>query len=232
MSILPKTPTAPKTELSDFNWIIYGDPKVGKTTLASSFPGVLFLATEDGQGAHGCYRVPVTSWPLFLKSCNEIAAADHKFKTIAVDTIDNLWDLCSEFVCKKLDIDHESEVEWGKAYKMVKGEFFRALTKLSLLPYGLVMISHATEIEVKTRTKKYTKTVPTFNRPDQSRLTGMADFILFCDFGTEGQRVIHTKPNESYIAGDRTGRLPDPMPMSYKALISSFNAAINPKEAK
>ena len=230
MGILPTEMSKPKSELSDFNWIVYGDPKVGKTTLASGFPGVLFLATEDGQGAHGCYRIPIASWSKFLAACNEIATTEHKFETIAIDTIDNLWDLCSDFMCRKLEIDHESELEWGKAYKMVKGEFFRALTKLSLLPFGLVMVSHATEMEVKTRTKKYTKTVLTFSRPDQSRLTGMADFILYCDFGEDGKRVIHTKPNESYIAGDRTGRLPDPMPMSFKALDQAFIAAINPKE--
>ena len=230
MGILPTEMSKPKAALSDFNWIIYGDPKVGKTTLASGFPDVLFLATEDGQGAKSCYRVPIASWSKFLAACNEIASTEHKFKTIAIDTIDNLWDLCSEHMCRKLEIDHESELEWGKAYKMVKGEFFRALTRLSLLPFGLVLISHATEIEVKTRTKKYTKSVLTFSRPDQSRLTGMADFILFCDFGDDGKRVIHTKPNESYIAGDRTGRLPDPMPMSFKALDQAFIAAINTKE--
>jgi len=236
MTILPTKKSEPKTGMDQFNWIVYGPPKIGKTTLAAQFPGVLFLATEDGQGSHGCYRVAVDSWEKFLAACKELATTKHDFKTLVVDTVDNLWELCSAYICAKRGIEHESELEYGKGFQLVQTEFFRAVTKLSLLPFGLVLISHSVEVEIETRTKKYTKSVPSFKRKQQSRLLGMADFILYCDFasvkGEDGQttyqRVIRTKSAEAYTAGDRTGRMPDPIALSFKALNEAFGAAIKP----
>jgi DNA polymerase III delta prime subunit len=234
MSILPTKKSKPKSGMDEFNWIIYGPPKIGKTTLATHFPGALFLATEDGQGAHGCYRVPIASWASFLDACKELAAGKHEFKTIIVDTVDNLWELCSAFICAKRGIEHESELEYGKGFQLVQTEFFRVLTRLSMLPFGLVLISHSVEVEIETRVKKYTKSIPSFKRKQQSRLLGMADFILYCDFAsvkagdgqTTYQRVIRTKAAEAYTAGDRTGKMPDPLPLSFAKLNEAFTAAI------
>ena len=234
MSILPTKKSKPKSGMDEFNWIIYGPPKIGKTTLATHFPGALFLATEDGQGAHGCYRVPIASWASFLDACKELAAGKHEFKTIIVDTVDNLWELCSAFICAKRGIEHESELEYGKGFQLVQTEFFRVLTGLSMLPFGLVLISHSVEVEIETRVKKYTKSIPSFKRKQQSRLLGMADFILYCDFAsvkagdgqTTYQRVIRTKAAEAYTAGDRTGKMPDPLPLSFAKLNEAFTAAI------
>ena len=240
MSLLPTEPTKPKTALSDFNWIIYGAPGIGKTTLANDFPGALFLATEDGQGAHGCYRVAVDSWEKFLGACRELAQGKHSFATIIVDTVDNLWSLCATYVCAKRGIEHESELEWGKGFELVRTEFFRALTKLSFLPHGLVMISHAQDTDVETRTRKFTKTVPSFKLREQPRLLGMVDFIFYCDHDATKdatgkptyQRVIRTKAAEAYVAKDRTGRLPDPMPLGFDHLSKAFDEAVKTKTNK
>jgi len=233
MALLPTEPTKPKTDLSDFNFIIYGPPKIGKTTLASDFPGAVFLATEDGQNALECYRVPVDSWPGFLDACSELMAGKHPFKTIVVDTVDNLWGLCQRFICEKRGIEHESELAYGLGSELIRAEFFRALTKLSMLPYGLVLISHAVSREVTTRTGKYDRVIPSFKQREQGRLLGSADFILYCSFNVvadeDGQpqshRVIRTKTSEAYIAGDRTGRLPDPLPLDFSAFKKEFDKA-------
>jgi len=233
MALLPTEPTKPKTDLSAFNFIIYGPPKIGKTTLASHFPGAVFLATEDGQNALDCYRVGVDSWQRFLDACAELMEGGHKFQTIIVDTVDNLWGLCQRFVCDKRGIEHESELAYGLGSELIRAEFFRALTKLSMLPYGLVLISHSVSREVTTRTGKYDRVIPSFKQREQGRLLGMADFILYCDLlvvpdedgGQQTHRVIRTKTSEAYIAGDRTGQLPDPLPLEYRVFKDEFDKA-------
>jgi len=233
MALLPTEPTKPKTDLSDFNSIIYGPAKIGKTTLASRLPDVVFLATEDGQNALDCYRVAVDSWPRFLDACGELMEGKHPFKTIVVDTVDNLWGLCQRFVCEKRGIEHESELAYGLGSELIRAEFFRALTKLSMLPYGLVLISHSVTREITTRTGKYDRVIPSFKQREQGRLLGMADFILYCDLlvvtdddgKPESHRVIRTKTSEGYIAGDRTGRLPDPLPLDFTVFKDEFDKA-------
>jgi len=234
MALLPTEPTVPKSELSDFNTIIYGPPKIGKTTLASRFPGAVFLATEDGQNALACYRVLVNTWEKFLDACGELLEGDHPYKTVIVDTVDNLWELARRFICDKRGIEHESELAYGLGSELVRTEFFRALTKLSMLPYGLVLISHSVSREITTRTGKYDRAIPSFKEREQGRLLGMADFILYCDLLTvpdeEGthqvHRVIRTKTSEAYVSGDRTGRLPDPLPLDFDVFKQEFDKAV------
>lgn len=38
--------------------------------------------------------------------------------------------------------------------------------------------------------------------------------------------MIRTKPSESVLAGDRTGKLPKDLPMDYDVLINAFNEAV------
>jgi AAA domain len=235
MGLLPSKPSRPMTEMSCFNYIIYGSPKIGKTTLASYFPNAVFLATEDGQNALECYRVSVDSWTIFLDTCLELLKGNHPFKTVVIDTIDNLWELCRREIWEKRGIEHESELAYGLGSELVRTEFFRALTKLSMLPYGIVIISHSVSKEVTTRTGTHERMIPSFKEKEQGRLLGMADFILFCDLdsavGDDGKkkalRVIRTKTSESYVAGDRTGLLPESMPLSFDVFQQEFDAAIS-----
>ena len=107
------------------------------------------------------------------------------------------------------------------------------LNKLAFLPYGLILISHSQVKELETRTGKVSRIVPTL--PDKARklVVGLVDIILFCDLeqqksgdGTQTTaRVLRSKPSPHYDAGDRTGRLPDVMPMSYSAFVAAFNQA-------
>ena len=164
MSLLPTVKSKPKTEWENFTTLIYGAPKTGKSTLASQFDHPIFLATEAGLNSLETFNVAIDSWDKFLEVCGEIAQGKHEFKTVVVDTVDNLFSMCSAYICKKNNIQHESELDWGKGWKLVKEEFARAITKLSLLPYGLLLISHAEPEEIKTRTGTITKWRPTMPR--------------------------------------------------------------------
>jgi len=233
MPILPTQPTLPKRDLADLTILEYGFPKAGKTTWASHFPNSVFLATESGQNAIECFKVPIDSWATFLAACNEIAQGGHDFRTIVIDTVDNLWLLCQQHVCGKHKVEHESDLAYGKGYALILTEFQRVLTKLSYLPYGLVMISHAELEEVKTRTGSYHKTVPALREKPRKVILGMADMVLLCDIetapGQDGQptmrRVMRTKPSPYWEAGDRTGRLPETISLDYDAFLTAFQAA-------
>ena len=121
----------------------------------------------------------------------------------------------------------------GKGWALVKNEWHRVLTRLASLPYGLILISHAQDKTVETRTGEYTKTLPSL--PDRARhvVLGLVDMILYCEAvprkdasgNVTIDRVMHTKPHPTYEAGDRTGRLPDILPLDYDAFVKAFNSA-------
>jgi hypothetical protein len=231
---LPTTKTPAKKSLADLTVLWYGPTKIGKTTVCSQADQALFLATEPGLNSIDAYQVPIKSWDDLLNACAEITEGNHPFKTVVIDTIDNAYKFCTDYVLKKFKIEHESDLGYGKGYALINNEFQRVLTKLAFLPCGLFLISHAKEMEMDSRTGKYTRVVPTL--PDKARkiVLGMADMVLFCDLevqpkGDGGEpdvrRVIRTKPSLYYEAGDRTGRLPETLDLDFASFLSAFNAA-------
>jgi len=212
---------------------IANDFVVHNSTLCSHADSALFLATEPGLNALDVYQVPIQSWEDLRKACAEIVEGNHPFKTVILDTIDNAYKFCTEYILAKFKVEHESDLGYGKGYALVNNEFQRVLTKLAFLPYGLFLISHAKEIEVDSRTGKYMRVVPTL--PDKARkiVLGMADMVLFCDLeavsGDKGEqnmrRVIRTKPSLYYEAGDRTGRLPETLNLDFGKFKDAYNAA-------
>jgi len=236
MPLLPTAKTAPKLNLADLTVLAYGQTKIGKSGFCSHADSAIFLATEPGLNALNVFQVPIQSWDDLLTACAEIVEGKHPFKTVIIDTVDNAYKFCTDYILKKFKIEHESDLGYGKGYAIINNEFQRVLTKLAFQPYGLFLISHAKEIEVETRTGKYTRIVPTL--PDKARkiVLGMVDMVLYCDLevsvGDNGEqrmrRVIRTKPSLYYEAGDRTGRLPETLDLDYAKFLEAFNTAVTP----
>lgn len=230
---LPTQRTKPITELGKQTILLYSAPKLGKSTFASRFPEAIFFECEPGLSHLEVFKVPTYTWEDFLAACNLVAQGDHPFKTIVIDTADNAFKFCSEHVCGKHGIEYEGDMGHGKGWALVKNEWHRVLTRLASLPYGLILISHAQDKTIETRTGEYTKTQPSL--PDRARnvVLGMVDMILYCDAvprkDASGNvmidRMMRTKPHPTYEAGDRTGRLPDPLPLDYDAFVKSFQSA-------
>ena len=236
MPLLPTAKTAPKPNLADLTVLLYGQTKCGKSDFCSHTDSALFLATEPGLNALDVFQVPIQTWDDLLVACAEIVDGKHDYKTVIIDTVDNAYKFCTDYTLKKFKVEHESDLGYGKGYALVNNEFQRVLTKLAFLPYGLFLVSHSKEIEVDTRTGKYTRVVPTL--PDKARkiVLGMVDMVLYCDLeetvGENGvqrmRRVIRTKPSLYYEAGDRTGRLPETLDLDYAKFFEAFNSATAP----
>ncbi|HET9623259.1 MAG TPA: ATP-binding protein [Kofleriaceae bacterium] len=230
--MLPTHKTPRKQQLCDLTVLIHGPQKFGKSSLCAEAEGALFLATEPGLNSLEVFQQPIRTWDDLLCAAKEIADGKHPFRTIVLDTVDNAYRMCAEYICLRKGVEHESDLEYGKGYALVNGEFYRVLNKLALLPYGLFLISHSQDKEIETRTGKYTKVVPTLPEKASKFALGLVDVILFCDFevitGPDGKpvhrRVLRTKPSTAYEAGDRTRRLPEVLDCSYAAFAAAFEA--------
>jgi hypothetical protein len=230
---LPTQRTSPTTDLAKQTILTYGAPKCGKSSFASYFPKAVFLECEPGLNHLEVFRVPTYTWEDFLAACKLVAQGDHPFETIVIDTVDNAFRYCSEHICRQHNIEYEGDMGHGKGWAMVKNEWHRVLTRLASLPYGLNLISHAQDKTIETRTGEYTKTQPSL--PDRARgvVLGLVDMILYCDTvprkdasgNVTIDRVMRTKPHPTYEAGDRTGRLPEILPLDYDVFVKAFTSA-------
>jgi hypothetical protein len=181
--------------------------------------------------------MPITNWTEMLSACGEVAKGEHEFQTIVLDTVDNAYLFCMTHVCHENGWAHPSDAAYGKGFAAVNNEFRRVLLKLAQLPYGLMLISHSQEKEIETRTGNYTRITTTLPGSAAKIVIGLMDLVLLCEVdavqGDAGEysyrRIIRTKPTPAYDAGDRTGRLPDALPLDYNEFTKAFAAATKGK---
>lgn len=209
---LPTVKTEVIRDLSDMNTMLYGNPKIGKTTFASTInggEGVLFCATEEGHKHVEVYKVNISSWKEFLELAVSLEKDRQGFKTLVVDTVDLLIKQCEQFICKKNGVEHPSDLAFGKGFTLIKDEFIRVITKLNHLGFSFVFISHAKEKEQKTKVQTWTVMDTSLSATWSTLVCGMCDFIFFLHFDGDGKRKVRTKPTKYINAGDRTGKLPE-----------------------
>ena len=227
---LPTKRTLVKSDPGGLVTLVYGAPKIGKSTLCSQAPSALFLATEAGLNHLEVFQTPVSDWQNLLEICAEVKAGKHSFKTLVIDIIDNAYAMCLADVLKRHNLRHESDLPFGKGFTMVNREFSRVINNIALLGLGLIMVSHATEKEIEDETgKKRSMIVPTLPSGARKIVMGISDLILYAELEetkdeagkpTGLRRVLRTKPSLRYEAGDRTGKLPETIDMSYAAIVA------------
>ncbi len=212
MGILPIERSKKQRNINDQIVLIYGRPKIGKSSFCAQFEDAVFLATEPGLNHQEVFKVNVNSWGKFLEACGELAKGQHKFKTIIVDTVDNLVAACSDHVCKDNNISSPSELPHGRGWSLITTELNRALIKLASLPYGMVLVSHSKQEEIETKTKKYCRMTIDIGGKNQNIILNMMDIILFMDSDMKDGveiGVVRTKPSLYWEAGDKSKLLPE-----------------------
>lgn len=227
---LPTERQPRKQSITDQIVLLYGPNKIGKTELCAQIPDALFLATEAGHNHIEAFVQPIKNWEDFLQACAEIAKMKHPFKVIVVDTVANLFRFCTDHVLAQHNIQHESDLGYGKGYALVRNEFSRALNKMSMLPVGLWLIAHSTEKEIETRTGKRTRIIPNLPEKVSQSLLDLADIVALCGLERadnsqeQPNRVIYTRPTPDYVAGDRSKRLTPKVPLEFAAIAKAFDA--------
>lgn len=211
---LPSKKSEVTTTLRDKTFFIHGSPKSGKTTFCSTFPGALFIATEAGHNFVSVYKVDVLSWEDIRQTVSNLITTKHEFKTIIIDTADNAYKMVTRYVCKKHDIEHESELGFGRGYHAVRDEFHNVVQQLTQRGFGVVFISHSDQENVKTKTKEFTRIDSTMPSTAKKLLHGLVDFIFHITIDEKMDRWIVTKGHDGLVAGDRAGVFPPLIPLT------------------
>lgn len=237
MGLLPEIKSSPTLDPSKMTYLIYGSSGVGKTTFCAKLDSTLFLDTEEGTRLQNVFKVDIPTWEVFVKSVDEICAKKHAFKTIVIDTIGRLILSCTRYCCNKFAITHPSDVEFGKAYDVIKKTFDEPIHKLQHSGYGLWMVAHSVNKMVKPPIgNEYEFIEPDMPNFLKKAVLALCDFIFYATVEAKSEtvegklrvinaRVIKTKPTKGYIAKDRivNSPLPETISLDTKEFLEELN---------
>ena len=129
--------------------LVYGQPGIGKTTIALSSPNPVLFDFDGGVSrinkAHQCPTLQVESWEQVLDALTELEQAND-FKTIVVDTAGKMLDFMSDYIMRN---DPKMKMRDGslalKGYGQRKVMFVNLLKRVSMMGKHIVFVAHEKE---------------------------------------------------------------------------------------
>ena len=242
INLLNIVPHQVSRDLRGYSVFFYGEPKSGKTTIATKFPRHLLLAFEKGYNAiPGAMAQPINTWADFRKVLRQLEndQVKERFETIICDTADIAYDLCEKYICanaKRADgsfgVDAIGDIPFGKGYTMVAKEFDECLRSIVQMGYGLVLISHAVDKTFKDENgQEFNQIVPTLSAKPRNIVSRMCDIIGYSRAVQNNDGVTSTKlfmrGTPRYVAGSRFKYTPNYIDFTYDNLVDAISTAID-----
>ena len=206
--------------------------KIGKTTFCCQSDKALILATEIGTNAQsGAMVQPIQKYADFKLVLRQLEKpeAKEKFNTICIDTLPILYDLCEQYVCAQNGVSKIGDIPYGGGYAQLSKEFESSLRKITMMQYGLIMVSHLKETyddEGKLLTAK-----PDLNNRCLKIVNGLVDVIAVItqtwNEKGESERWVQTRSTPTITAGSRFRYLKEKIPFSFKDFEEAIAEAID-----
>ena len=237
IDILNIEPSVISRDLKGKYVLVYSQPKVGKTSFAASFPKNLLLAFEKGYNAIGGVRaVDINKWSdakLVLRQL-EKPEAKAMYDTITIDTVSIAWNLCEEFICAQSGVQKINEIPWGQGYTQLTQEFEAFLRKITMLGYGLVLITHVDVRRETVGNNEIEYYAPSLNKRCYPICNRIVDIIGYIDVNWDengnGERWFYTRKTPTIMAGSRFKYLAPKLKFGYTELVNAIAEAIEMSE--
>ena len=137
------------------NMIIYGPPKIGKTTVLSQLDNCLIIDLEDGSDMVDALKVKANSLKDLQAIGGEIMKQGRPYKYVAIDTISKLEEWCEQYakaiyqktpMGKNFDVKKEGlsvlSLPNGAGYLYLRMAYKEWIDKLNRLADHIILVGH------------------------------------------------------------------------------------------
>lgn len=221
---------------------IYGPEGIGKSTLVSKFPGVIYIDTEGSTDHMVVARYPrPQSWDALLDMVEDAGTILRAGHTLVIDTADWAERLCTDALLAKKQWTGIEDAGYGKGY-VYQAEMFGGLldklTELSERGINVGFCAHAQlrKIEAPEETGAYDHWELKLAKKIGPMVKEWTDLLIFCNYKvlvvkgakpmeknkvSGGRRVMYTSHHPVWDAKNRFGLL-DELDLSYEPLRPIF----------
>ena len=237
INILEIQPNKVSRNLASRRILIYGKPKIGKTTFAASGEKVLLIATEMGYSEiPNVVAQDIFKWTDFKLVVRQLTKPEARemYDVIAIDVASILYDLCEKYICQREAVSSIGEVPYGAGWGMAEKEFFDTFQILNEMKYGVIFIAHEkVRVEKSDDLGEREVVSPDLSKRAYNVINRMVDIIAY--IGVEyregvGERYLYTRGTRFLVAGSRNPFLPERIKFGYDELVAALNYAIDEQE--
>ena len=188
--------------------LLYGAPKVGKTTALSQLKDCLIIDTEGGANMIEGYVESVENREELIKLLQE-ASEGHDYKYVALDTIDKIATWAEKAVCAEENVSAIQDLSFGKGFAMVREKVLNTVKALKDIFPHVIVVGHRKWARAIVDSKAIVE-------PESLDLTGKLKNMLMADSDAIGyvhrddetdKLMVSFKANESLEAGSRSPHL-------------------------
>lgn len=206
--------------------LIYGPPKMGKSTFASLAPAPVFIQTEDGLDAIDVPAFPLAqSFGDVLNAIEQLATQEHDRQTVVMDSADWLERLIHNQVCKEQNVKSLESIGYGKGYVFAIDMWRQYIDATNYLRDNknmvVINIAHSQIKRFENpETDAYDRYQIKMHDKASALLMENSDVILFVNEQVnitksqegfskrvraigEGERVLYAESRPSFVAGNR-----------------------------
>tara|TARA_R100001082_G_C4358472_1_gene158112 strand:+ start:1387 stop:2058 length:672 start_codon:yes stop_codon:yes gene_type:complete len=188
--------------------LLYGAPKVGKTTALSQLEDCLIIDTENGANMVDGYIETVSNREELISLLQE-AKEGHEYKYAAIDTIDKIAIWAEKAICEQENVTAIADLAFGKGFGMVREKVLNTVNILKEIFPHVIIIGH----------RKWAKAIvdsKAIVEPESLDLTGKLKNMLMADCDAigyvyrdedKGKLMVSFKANEALEAGSRSPHL-------------------------
>lgn len=236
-SILSTTKFKPAQTLWHYPLLIYGEKKIGKTTLLSMFPKAHAFMFEPND-SYELYKNDILIWDDFLDLVPQFLQGEHDFESCWLDNGRNVYDLALQYAGRVHGFTHPGEQnDRGSAWSKVFTEFSLPIRQLMQSKYGFAVTCHEYEKEIETRNNRtFIQVVPDLSASAARLFCGEIYNIFYYHY-EETTRFLQIHGDDYVMAGhrmkghfltpkgERVHRIPmgDSEEESYENLIRAFD---------
>ena len=188
--------------------LLYGAPKVGKTTMLSKLDDCLIIDTEQGANMVEGYIESVNNRDELIAILKE-AKEGHDYKYVAIDTIDKVADWADKSVCQEENVSAVQDLAFGKGFAMSRDKVLNTIKILRQIFPHVILIGHRKWAQAVVDGKAMVQ-------PESLDLTGKLKNMIMADCDAigyvfrdeeKGELMVSFKANEALEEGSRSPHL-------------------------